>query len=297
MNILPIEKQVEIIAALCEGVSIRAVERLTHTHRDTVMRLGARIGHGCSRIHDGLMQNLQPGFIEMDETWAYVGKKQRQLKPDDHEDLGDQYTFMALDARAKAILSYRVGKRNGDTTRKFLVDLRKRVINAPQISSDAFPAYKLLIGDIFEGQVHYGQIVKKYVGEPPITAARRYSPGIVVAVDRSTLLGQPDQTKISTSYIERTNLTLRMQQRRFTRLTSGFSKKLENHKAAVSLFVAHYNLCRVHETTRMTPAMALGVTDHIWSIGELINAASVGELPEPAGKQVGRFRVIDGGVS
>ncbi len=228
---------------------------------------------------------------------AYVGKKQRQLKPDDHEDLGDQYTFMALDGRAKAILSYRVGKRNGDTTRKFLVDLRKRVINAPQISSDAFPSYKLLVGDIFEGQVHYGQIVKKYVGEPPVTAARRYSPGIVVAVDRSALIGQPDQSKISTSYIERTNLTLRMQQRRFTRLTSGFSKKLDNHKAAVSLFVAHYNLCRVHETTRVTPAMALGVTDHIWSIGELINAASIGELPEPAGKQVGRFRVIDGGIS
>jgi IS1 family transposase len=297
MNILPLEKQIEIIAALTEGMSIRAVERLTGTHRDTVMRLGVRIGQGAARLHDGLMLNLQPAFIEMDEIWAYVGKKQRQLKDGDPEGLGNQYTFLALDRTGKAILSYRVGKRDIYNTRLFLLDLRKRCINAPQISSDAFPAYKEQVRDVFGGAGHYAQIVKTYVGEPPINAARRYSPGIVVAVDRTVMFGKPKKNKISTSFVERTNLTLRMQQRRFTRLTSGFSKKLENHAAAVSLFVAHYNLCRVHETIRMTPAMALGVTDHVWSIGDLIRAVSAGELPNRPGTQVGRFRVIDGGLS
>lgn len=295
MNILPHEKQIEIIAALCEGVSIRAAERLTGVHRDTIMRLGVRIGQGSARVHDGMMQNLQPAYIEMDEAWAYIGKKQRKLTPDDPADFGDQYTFLALDGTAKAIISYRVGKRNDATTRQFLMDLRQRVINAPQISSDAFASYKDRMIEIFGDAGHYAQIVKRYVGEPAITAARRYSPGVVVAVDRAAIFGTPEPKKISTSYIERTNLTLRMQQRRFTRLTSGFSKKLENHAAAVSLFVSHYNLCRVHETIRATPAMAIGITDHVWSIGELVNAATSGDLPAPAGKQVGRFRVIDGG--
>jgi hypothetical protein len=185
-------------------------------------------------------------------------------------------------------------KRTGDNTVAFVADLRERVLNQPQISSDAFSAYQNAVEWAFGTGVHYGQIVKKYVGEPPINAARRYSPGTVVGVDKSTLMGKPDPAKISTSLVERQNLSLRMGQRRFTRLTNGFSKKLENHCAAVSLYVSHYNLCRVHETIRMTPAMALGVTDHIWTIGELIESATAPALTEPEGRAVGRFRVIDG---
>src|SRR5262249_15056691 len=157
------------------------------------------------------------------------------------------------------------------TTEAFCADLRERIINRPEISSDAFSAYPWAIDLAFGIDVDYGQIVKQYHGEPAIDAARRYSPGYVVGVQRTVIAGRP--RKIATSYIERQNLTLRMQQRRFTRLTSGFSKKLENHAAAVGLYVAHYNLCRVHEALRMTPAMALGVTDHIWTVGELIDAA------------------------
>lgn len=142
MNVLPIDQQIQAIAALTEGVSIRATERLTGIHRDTIMRLGVRVGQGCALVHDAMMQNLQVPLIEMDELWSFVGKKQRQIKKDDGADKGDQYVFMALDAHNKAILSYRVGKRDGDTTHAFLSDLRQRVLNAPQISSDAFPGLR-----------------------------------------------------------------------------------------------------------------------------------------------------------
>ncbi|HEX03673.1 MAG TPA: IS1 family transposase [Bacteroidetes bacterium] len=297
MNILQIEKQISAIAALTEGCSIRATERLTGIHRDTIMRLGVRVGQGCAKLHNALMRDLHVDLIEVDEIWSYVGKKQRKLTKEDGTDKGDQYTFTALDATSKAMIAYRVGKRDGDNTRAFAWDLRERITNVPMISSDAFPPYVQAIKDAFGDEVHYGQIVKKYAGEPGKDSARRYSPGYVVAVERRAVHGKPVRFLTSTSYVERSNLTFRMQQRRFTRLTNGFSKKLKNHKAAVALFIAHYNFCRVHETIRVTPAMQLGVADHIWTIGELVEAALHGSINEPEGKRVGPFRVIDGGVS
>ena len=297
MNILPFDKQVAAIAALTEGCSIRATERLTSIHRDTITRLGVRVGQGCARLHDGLMHDLNVNFIELDEIWSYVGKKQRRVQPDDSPDVGDAYTFTALDATSKAFLAYRVGKRTSEHTQAFLADLGERIINRPQISSDAFPAYPDAIERAFGSEVDYGQIVKQYMGEPPVDTARRYSPGAVVGVRKRPVMGRPRLDRVSTSYVERSNLTIRMQQRRFTRLTNGFSKKLENHEAAVSLFMAHYNLCHVHETIRMTPAMMLGVADHIWSVGELIEVVASSDLPEPPGQRFGHLRVIDGGVS
>lgn len=294
MNILPLEKQVQIVSALTEGCSIRATERLTGVHRDTIMRLGVRIGQGCSEIHDRLFCNVSVPLIEMDEIWSYVGKKQRRITPDDGADKGDQYIFTALDSIHKALLCYRVGKRDKENTIAFVSDLRSRIINRPQISSDGFPAYPDAVEQAFGNDVNYGQIVKQYVGEPSITAARRYSPGVVIGVRRETIAGKPVKANISTSMVERSNLTLRMQSRRFTRLSNGFSKKLENHKAAVSLFIAHYNLCRPHETIRCTPAMSLGLTDHIWSIGELIEYAS---QPDMLPQRVPAFSVIEGGLS
>lgn len=293
MNILPRDKKIAAISALCEGVSIRATERLTGIHRDTIMRLGARVGHGAAALHGRIVRGLNVARMELDEAWSYVGKKQRRVTPEDVANFGDQYVFIAMDATRKAILSYRVGKRDSETTQAFIADVRERVINRPEISSDAFSAYPWAIELAFGLDCTYGQIVKEYEAEPAINAARRYSPGYVVGVQRRAVVGAPRQ--ISTSYVERGNLSLRMSCRRFTRLTNAFSKKLENHAAAVSLYVAHYNLCRVHEALRVTPAMALGVANHIWSIGELIDAALAADSIVPEGRRIGPFRVIDGG--
>ena len=272
---------------------MRATERLTDINRGTILSLGMRVGEGCAVLHDAMMRGLHVSRIELDEAWSFVAKKQRHLKQTDSADFGDQYVFLALAGAGKAIVSWLVGKRNGDNCRAFLADLRARILGAPEISSDAFPAYPDAVERTFGIECKFGTIEKHYAVDATVEAARRYSPAAVVAVTRRCIIG--NQEKLSTSYIERQNLTLRMQQRRFTRLTNAFSKKLENHVAAVALYVAHYNFCRVHETLRVTPAMQLGVTDHIWTIGELVDAALDGVVPAPGGRRYGRFTVIDGG--
>jgi IS1 family transposase len=310
MNILPRDKQIAVIAALSEGTSIRATERLTGIHRDTIMRLGARVGRGCAILMDQMMRDLPSQIIQLDELWSFIGKKQKRLKPTDAADLGDCYTFIALDSINKAIIAHTVGKRDNDTTDEFIADLRGRVLGSPQISSDGFEPYVGAVAMAFGEDVHYGQIVKSYNGEPPVNAARRYSPGWVVGVQKRRVVGFPPEFLISTSHIERQNLTVRMQSRRFTRLTNGFSKKFDNHTAAVALYVAHYNLCRAHMALstkgapRMTPAMSLGVTDRVWSIAELIDAAlsvsgnnepDAPTLVSPPAPERPRFSVIQGG--
>jgi IS1 family transposase len=315
MNILPREKQIEAISALCEGVSIRATERLTGVNRGTVMALGARVGIGCAKVHSRLMCDLNVSRLEFDEIWQYVGKKRKAVKATDPATVGDQYTYIALAGSAKAIVSYYTGKRTNDATLAFARDVRARVLGAPEISTDGLNSYPWAIERAFKDDCSHGVIVKTYAaaGGSGDDAARRYSPGDVVAVEVKRVVGNPRE--VSTSYVERQNLTLRMQQRRFTRLTNGFSKKFEHHVAAVALYAAHYNFCRVHEALRITPAMQLGVTDHVWSIGELIDAALDGELPEGTttqnpmnldpsdaiqstrhhGQFKGRFTVIKGG--
>ncbi len=299
MNFLSRDKQIDIIAALTEGMSIRSVERLTGIHRDTIMRLGAKVGRGCAALHNSKMVGLRVGRLELDELWAFVGKKQKQTTPKDIAVSGDQYTFVALAASTKAIVSYRTGKRNGETTDIFVRDLRERVLGMPEISTDGYHPYKLAIRDAFSNRVAHGVVQKTYsVTDLRTNASHRYSPAAVVAVNYDVVSGVP--AEISTSYVERSNLSLRMSCRRFTRLTNGFSKKLENHAAAVSLYVAHYNFCRVHEALRNTPAAALGITDHVWSIGELIDAALATQPITPvttAPDRRKRFKVIDGGVT
>jgi len=280
MNILSREQQIAAISALTEGCSIRATERLTGIHRDTIMRLGLRIGDGCATLHDEMMRFVQVNRLELDELWSYVGKKQRKVKQTDPADIGDQYVFIGIDATRKAIISYRVGKRDSENTNAFLADLRQRIVNRPEISSDGFSAYPDAVERAFGLDCSFAQIIKQYHGEPAIDTARRYSPGVVVGIQRRWVIGA--QRKVSTSYVERGNLSVRMASRRFTRLTNGFSKKLANHVAAVSLYVAHFNLCRVHEALRITPAMAMGITDHIWTIGELIDAATAEPIEQQA---------------
>lgn len=295
MNVLSRDTQIQIIAALTEGMSIRAVERLTGVHRDTIMRLGARVGTGCAALHDRTMHSLRVGRLELDEIWQYVGCKQKNVSRKDVAVRGDQYTFIALASAARAIVSYRTGKRDSDNTHEFAHDLRERVLGAPEISTDGFLPYQNAIRSAFGNRVAHGQIVKTYsVTNLNKSAAIRYSPAQVVAVSREVVSGVP--AEISTSYVERSNLTLRMSNRRFARLTNAFSKKLEHHEAAVGLYVAHYNLCRVHEAHGKTPAMALGLTDHVWSLGELIDAALV-QVPPDLGRRHKKpiLTVVEGG--
>lgn len=274
MNTLSAERQSRIIGALCEGCSIRATERLTDTHRDTVMNLSVRVGQGCERLHDRMMRDLEVSTIELDEQWDFITKKAKRVQTGDPQEYGDVWLFVALAANQKAILSYVVGKRTVANTEALAFDLRARVVTRPQITSDGYAPYVNAVQDAFRTGVDFAVLTKKYVGDSNLPdAAHRYSPGHVSEVETVVIKGNPNPDLISTSYVERFNLTSRMQMRRFTRLTNGFSKKLENHRAAVALWICFYNFCRVHETIRCTPAMALGITDHIWTIAELIAAA------------------------
>lgn len=259
MNNLPLSKQVEIISALCEGVGQRAVSRLFDVDRKTVARLALRVGRGCAELHDRLMVGIRVNRLELDEAWSFVGKKQKNVLRHEIPVKGDQYVFIGMAGTQKAIIAWRVGKRDSDTTLEFLHDLRGRVIGQPEISTDGFAPYRNSIRDTFGDSASHGVIVKTYSVTHLVKEAQgRYSPAAVVAVSREVVSGDPEQY-VSTSYIERQNLSLRMGSRRFTRLTNGFSKKLDNHVAAVALYVAHYNLCRVHEALKTTPE---GYWDH-----------------------------------
>ncbi len=300
MNILSRNKQIDIIAALCEGVGQRGVSRLTETDRKTVARLAFNVGRGCAELHDRAMVGLRVARIECDELWAYVGHKRnpQKSKPRRSPVFGDQYTYIALGSATRAIIGYRTGKRDSATTDAFIQDLRQRVIGAPEISTDGLHYYRPAIRDAFGDRATHGVINKTYsVTHLNVTeASRRYSPAAVVAVERVAVEGEPGQ--ISTSYVERQNLSLRMASKRFSRLSNGFSKKLDCHLAAVALYVAFYNFCRVHEALDMTPAMTLGIADHVWTVGELIDAALGAVPPKPTPTAPDRrrqFRVIEGG--
>ena len=272
-NALPRDKQITIIRALVQGVSIRSIERMTDVHRDTIMRLMVRVGQACEKLQDRMMTDLTCEAIEIDEIWGYVAKKQRNVRKDDNAlVVGDQWTFVAIDADTKLIPCFHTGKRDMSNAKAFVSDLASRLRNRVQLSSDALAAYPESVLEAFGDAVDYAQIVKSYEEEP--AGSGRYSPPRVTSVEKRPVFGEPIEERVSTSYIERQNLSIRMSNRRMTRLTNAFSKKLENHKAAMALHFANYNLCRVHRTLRVTPAMAAGVTDHVWTIAELVDSVN-----------------------
>jgi IS1 family transposase len=298
MNILSREKQIEVIAALCEGVGIRTASRLTGVNRGTVGTLALRVGMGCMELHDRLMVGIRTDRCELDEAWSFVAKKQKNVLRHELNAKGDQYVFIAMAGTQKAIISWGVGNRNTESTMDFLHDLRERVIGPPEISTDGFHPYRMAIRDAFGDSASHGVIVKTYSITHLVKEAQgRYSPAAVVAVTRDVVSGDPDQY-VSTSYVERQNLSLRMGQRRFTRLTNGFSKNLDNHVAAVALYVMHYNFCRSHEALRTTPARAIGVADRTWTIAQLVTAALALAPAMPTETPPDRrrkFTVIEGG--
>jgi IS1 family transposase len=261
------------LSAKIEGTSVRTVERITKLHRDTILRLLVLAGERCIALMDTQMRNLQCKRIQADEIWSFVGKKQRHVKVDDPDEIGDAWVFVSLDAQTKLIPSYMVGKRDRATTYAFLTDLRDRMAEEHrfQITTDGFVFYRKGVEDVFAGQADFAQMIKIYGDYGQHDAAGRYSPSPMIETIIKIRDGRPDPRHISTSFVERQNLTIRMAIRRFTRLTNAFSKKLDNHKAACALHFAYYNFCRIHKSLRVTPAMEAGISDHIWSVKELLS--------------------------
>lgn len=271
MNRLSYEKQTAVLNLLVEGVSIRSIERVTGVNRNTTMSLLVKAGEIAREIQDSYLVNLKSKFIQVDEIWTYCAKKQRRLKEEEKDslELGDQYVFVAEDSETKLVPSFFVGKRNYPMCYTIMNDLKYRIPSKFQLTTDAFAPYFNAVDRVFGIDVDYGQIHKIY--EEENKGEKRYSPAKIKEVIIRELIGNPVRSKISTSYIERQNLTMRMQMRRFTRLTNGYSKKLKNLEAAVSLHFYHYNFCRIHSSLRVTPAMEAKVTNRLWNWNDLLN--------------------------
>jgi IS1 family transposase len=274
-NNLSFEKQCLAISALAEGSSIRSVERMTGIHRDTIMRLGVRVGEACEKLMDETMRELPCQKIEVDEIWGFVGKKQKMVLPEDSPKKGDVWTFVAIDPETKVVPAFHVGKRDYASTDVFVSDVSNRMKNRIQLSSDAMIHYAGAVEKAWGGEVDYGQLIKVYRSpEANATPADvKYSPPVVDSIRRNVLLGNVDPRSICTSYVARQNLTMRMHCRRLTRLTNAFSKKLENFRSAVGLHFGYYNFVKMHSTIRCTPAMAAGVSSRVWKVDDLVSLA------------------------
>jgi IS1 family transposase len=254
---------------LCEGSSIRGIERITGVNRNTIMNLGLRVGTACKQIMDEKMRGLTCKQVQVDEIWGFIGAKRKNASRAGM--YGDVWTFIALDADTKLIPSFIVGKRDLYHARAFMEDLAARLSRRVQLSSDALAAYPEAVESGFGSEVDYGQLVKTYaVANLNKDAASRYSPSEVVKTERTVINGMPDVNRITTSHVEKQNHTLRMHCRRLTRLTNAFSKKFENFEAAVALNFAYYNFCKTHGALRMTPAMAAGIESTFWTVEDLV---------------------------
>ncbi len=265
------DKAALAIQLLIEGNSLRSTQRITGLDINTLMSLLVRAGERCQSLMHSRMRNLHLKHIQIDEIWTYVAKKNRHVRKGDSPDVGDQWVFVAIDASTKLVPAFHVGKRHREDTRTFLWDLYGRVEGRPQITTDGLHHYTAGVPDAFGLDCDFAQVVKLFGEWGQNDNNARYSPSPIVEVISKVRTGNPDPDHISTSFVERQNLTMRMAIRRFTRLTNAFSKKLTNLKAAVALHFAYYNFCRVHKSLRVTPAMEAGLTDHVWTITELLS--------------------------
>src|ERR1700728_2488065 len=266
---VPMEKAVIALKLLIEGSSIRTIERVTDLHRDTICRLLVVAGEKCEKILGRLIVNVPVKDVECDEIWGFVAKKEKMVGVDDDPNFGDSYTFVAVERRTKLVLNFALGKRDQRTCNAFIEGLRHAT--APerfQITTDGFAPYRTAIPDTLGDRCDYAMLIKVYRATPE--GERKYSPAEVVDTEVVPVMGNPDPRRICTSIVERQNLTMRMQMRRLTRLTNGFSKKWENLWAALCLHFAYYNLCRIHASLRVTPAMQAGIADHVWNLAAVV---------------------------
>lgn len=269
---LPVEKALSIVQLLVEGMSIRSIERITQVHRDTLLRLLLLAGERCAKLLDTRIHGLKSRHLQCDEIWTFVQKKRRNVRKGDPVEFGDQWVFVGMDAETKLVASFFVGKRTMHNTTQFAWDLYRRISAPAQITTDGLSYYTKAIPECFGTDADFAQLVKLFGDYGQHESEGKYSPSPIVEVISKVRSGKPDPDHISTSYVERQNLTMRMQLRRFTRLTNAFSKKLEYLKAAVALHFAWYNFVRVHKSLRVTPAMQSGITDHVWDVAEILTA-------------------------
>jgi IS1 family transposase len=284
MNRLTTEKRAQILGMMVEGNSIRAIVRMTGASKNTIIKLLEDAGEAFSDYQDRALRNLSCKRIQLDEIWAFCYAKQRNvmLAKAAPEEAGDLWTWVAIDADTKLVPSWRIGDRSGATATEFVCDLSGRLANRVQVTSDGHRAYLEAVEAGFGADVDYAQLVKLY-GEVPHPAGR-YSPAAIQGTKTYCCTGKPDPAHISTSFVERQNLTMRMSMRRFTRLTNGFSKKAENHGHSVAIHFMHYNFVRIHQSLRVTPAMAAGVTPKLWSLTDMVAVIDEWEAARAAEK-------------
>jgi IS1 family transposase len=269
MNKLNTEERTRVVSALVEGNSLRSITRMTGIHRTTVMKLLADLGRACSIYQDRAFRGLSCKRIQCDEIWSFVGAKEKNVSDEKKaEGWGDVWTWTALDAETKLIPCWYVGTRDAGAAYHFMHDLADRLAHRIQLTTDGHKPYLTAVSDAFGDQIDYAMLIKIY-GEGPKTEAR-YSPAQCMGARKAVVTGSPERAHVSTSFVERANLTMRMGMRRFTRLTNAFSKKVENHEHAIALHFMNYNFCRIHQTLRCTPAMEAGVSDHVWTLVEVI---------------------------
>jgi len=270
MNRLPIEKRAQMLGLFVEGMSMRAISRLIGCSINTVTKLLEEVGFACNMYQAEHIRNLTSKRIQCDEIWGFCYSKEKNVAPIDKGILGhgDVWTWTAIDADTKLMVSYLVGRRDADYALTFMTDVASRLANRVQLTTDGHGPYLGAVQDAFDADIDYAMLVKHY-GAGSLTDQRRYSPAHLIKTENRVINGKPDTAHVSTSYVERANLTMRMGMRRLTRLTNGFSKKVENLEHAVSLHFMHYNFARIHKTLRVTPAMEAGIADHVWSLEEI----------------------------
>ena len=276
MNRLTTKDRARILASLCEGVGVNATCRLTGASKNTVLKLLADVGEACALYQDRVMAGLKLKKVQCDEIWSFVGMKERNVPVELKGvfGLGDVYTWTAIDADTKLVPCWHVGTRDIESARLFINDLAKRIDGRVRLTTDGYKPYLTAVEKAFGSNIDFAQLVKIYGNERQTKEdMRRYSPAVCTGAEKKPISGNPDMKEISTSYVERQNLTMRMHIRRFTRLTNAFSKKMENHMHAISLYFMFYNFCKIHKTLRVTPAMEAGIDDHLWSLEEVIMMA------------------------